>query len=205
MSQLIKTGLAIIFGIIITLWYKSCHENIEIVEVVVPEKPGTFEPQKPIYIYKKDTLYVNKWITKDSIIEVVLNNPVNDSLDNAYKDAMSEIERYKMYISSIQIKDFRNTFEDQFLRIDVTGQVQGDLKFIKSDYLIKERTIPISIKKDPRRFLIGTHIQTSLSDFNYSLNIGLQDRKGSIYRLGYARMYHSNYILLGWDYSLFTF
>ena len=115
--------------------------------IIIPAKEGEFKAQKPIYIRDTVTVYKTKWKTATDTIEVVTENPVNDSLALAYQQAKDSLDRFKMYLNSIQIRQFKNNFEDENITIDITGEVQGQLNWIKPKYKIKEQEIEVPAKK----------------------------------------------------------
>ena len=118
----------------------------ETTTVTIPEQKGEFEAQKPVYITQTDTVYRTKWKTATDTIEISTENPVNDSLVLAYQNLQDSLERFKMYLDAIQIRKFKNTFEDEYLELTISGEVQGKLNWIKPDYKIKERTIEVPQK-----------------------------------------------------------
>ena len=122
--------------------------------VTIPEEKGEFKEQKPVYITDTVTVYKTKWKTTTDTIEIITENPVNDSLALAYQQTKDSLNRFKMYLDAIQIKQFSNTFEDEYQIINITGEVQGQLNWIKPKYTIKERQIEVPVK----RFGIGPYI-----------------------------------------------
>lgn len=179
------------------------------IEVDIPEVSGDFEPQKPMHSNTGDSIVI-KWKEK----EILVPNPVNDSLAIAYQklsdsltSAQAEIERYKMYLNAIQIRDFESYFEDEYLELTITGKVQGKVKSIKPQYTIKERTVETQVqpKQTVFRLLGGLEFgnNTSFNDFRYKANLGFQNRKGNIFSLGYERYNGQDYIFAAYDFSIF--
>ena len=194
--------VALIAGVLLFLWIKGCDRNSDDGTVIIPPIDGEFEPQKPIYVDRTDTVYVTRWRTKTDTIEIETENPVNDSLAIAYQKALDSIDRYKMFLDAIQIRNFENIFEDDTIKITVTGEVQGQLNWLKPIYHIKEREIDVPVTR--LRLLAGGEVggSTSISNFQYKLNLGLQNKKGDIYRLGYARQHSEDIIWVGFDFSI---
>ena len=195
---------AIIAVLALLLWFNGCQqEEDKGIEVEIPEQEGSFTPQKPTYVYKTDTLYVTKWKT----IEIKTKNPVNDSLALAYQKAKDSLDRYKLYLDAISIRDFENIFEDDFVKLTMKGQVQGELKYIQPTYLIKKRTV--TIDSPPQTFLRGLVVleigqNQTMSDFRYKASLGLQNARGNIYRVGFGYENLQQYVYLGYDLSLFN-
>jgi len=187
----------VIAFLVLVFFFKGCGERGS-TTITTPEIEGDFEEQEPIYIKGKDSI-ITKWKTK----EIKTPNPVNDSLAIAYKGAKDSLERYKLYLSAIQIKTFKNTFEDKYLKLSLTGRVQGDLLGITPKYTIKSQEI--EVPETSLRFLVGGGIGNNLNfnDFTYRVNLGIQNGNGNIVRGGYSRMRGQDYIFLGYDVSLF--
>ena len=194
---------AIVALLLAFLFFRECTRETKVVRVTVPAVEGEFKPQKPVYITETDTLYITKW--KDR--KIYTENPVNDSLAVAYQQAMDSLSRYKLYLDAIQIRSFRNIFENDTIKITVEGEVQGELRYLKPSYLIKEREIDVEVPETKLRLLAGAEIgnNTNFSDFQYKLNVGLQNKKGGIYRLGYSRENFEDIIWIGYDFSILNF
>ena len=191
----------IIAILLFVLFFKGCGDRGS-TTITTPEIEGDFEEQEPIYITNTDTVYITKWETLTDTIEVETKNPANDSLDLAYKSA-KDLERYKLFRSATQIKTFKNTFEDEYLKLSLTGSVQGDLLGITPKYTIKSQEV--EVPETSLRFLVGGGIGNNLSfnDFTYRVNLGIQNGSGNIVRGGYSRMRGQDYIFIGYDVSLF--
>jgi hypothetical protein len=187
--------------LLFVLWFKGCSQEPTTVPVTIPEISGEFEPQEPIYIKGKDSV-ITRWETR----EIKTQNPVNDSLALAYQEVKDSLERYKMYLTAIQIRDFSNTYEDEFVKFHLTGQVQGELNWIKPNYTIKERKIDVPVPQMKFRLLAGAEIGNNLllNDFRWKANLGLQNAKGNIFRLGYGKEALQDYFYLGYDVSIFS-
>ena len=150
-------------------------QNTRIVKV--PEIHNVFKPGKVVYL--KDTVYLKEYVTKWKTVEIKTQNPVNDSLALAYQIQTDSLERYKMYLRSIEIREFTSIFEDDFIKIDINGKVQGDVKYLQPTYHIKEREITLKntfriglgasyIDKKP---FISAGAVTNYFIFNYHLNL----------------------------------
>ena len=204
MKTFVKTYLPyiIIAVLLVLFWVNGCQRGDDDGIVTVPPVDGEFKPQKPVYI-KGDTVYVTKWKTRTDTIIVETPNPVNDSLAVAYQKAKDSLERYKMFLDAIQIRNFENIFEDEYLKLTVTGEVQGHLNWLKPEYHIKEREVQVPVTR--LRLLAGAEVGTDLNDFRYKLNLGIQNREGNIYKLGYAREGMNDVFWLGYEMSVLNF
>ena len=202
MNSILKYAVSFIMGAVFCLlFFKSCEQTE--IEITVPEVTGTIPSVNPTEI-DHDTIYIDRWRVKDSIITVKLKNPVNDSLAVAYKNATDEIERYKLYLQSIQIKKYSQEFDDEYLNLTVFGDVQGDIKKMGLDYTLKERKVKTKVPETVFRITLGGQVRTDfgLSDPSYDITTGLQGRKGNILRLGYSRMDGKDYLLAGYEFSI---
>ena len=139
--------IAILLGLLI---FRDKEKEI----ITIPAKTGSFEPQEPIYITRTDTVFKTKWRTATDTIEIVTENPVNDSLALAYQKAQDSLERFKLYLDAIQIRQFENTFENSYLKLTIKGEVQGKLNYIRPQWELKPREIEV-----PKKRLINLGIQ----------------------------------------------
>lgn len=197
------TGLVILGFLLI----KACKKP-EKVYITVPATTGKFEKQKPIYIVDKETVYVTKWKTKDNIVSVETENPVNQDLVDKYQSATDSIERFKILLDAIQVRDFTLHFIDSVLDITIDGTTQGEIDYVEPRYTIKEKTFPIPVppvSKPTFILLGGAEVRSSIKQFDYNVNLGLQNPKGHIYRLGYSKQPNGNFIMVGYDYPLLQF
>ena len=157
--------------------------------ITIPEIHNVFKPSKVIYL--TDTLEIEKikYVTKWKTIEVKTQNPVNDSLALAYTKQSDSIKRFKMYLQSIEINEFTSFFEDDFIKIDINGEVQGSVNYIQPTYTIKEKDIRLKnlfnvglglslISLDP--YVSGLVVTNNFS-FAYHLNpFDVREINGSV-------------------------
>lgn len=201
----IKIIAFIVIAFLVFVFFFDRCGNQEGTTVKTPEIEGNFEEQEPIYIPTIDTVYVDRWETVTDTIEIEVKNKVNDSLALAYKSAKDSLERYKLFRNAIQIRTFKNTFEDEYLKLSLTGRVQGHLLGITPNYTIKPREI--EVEGVSLRFLVGGGIGNNLgfNDFTYRVNLGVQNGSGNIARMSYSRMRGQDYVFIDYDISLFEF
>ena len=179
MVKIIKYLVAVIIIMGVIIYYLTQNTRV----IKIPEIHNVFKPSKVIYL--TDTLEVEKikYITKWKTIEIKTQNPVNDSLASAYKKQSDSIKRFKMYLQSIEIKKFTSFFEDDFIKIDITGEVQGSVNYIQPTYLIKEREITLKNTFkiglgasfiDNKPFITGAAVT---NDFVFSYHLNLNNIK----------------------------
>lgn len=139
----LKKYLPYILLLIVGFFAWDSYHNPKVIKV--PAIVGNIQPAPITYLEPKGETFNVLW--RDKVIE--RQNPVNDSLFKAYKDLEQkykdtelELERTKMYLDAITIRDFESTFEDKYLKVNLKGTVQGYLKNVEIErYEIKEREI----------------------------------------------------------------
>lgn len=204
----------LIAALLFILFLQNCEggknkiNEPQTIEVDIPEVSGDFEPQEPVHIVP-DTVYITKW----KEVKIKTPNPVNDSLVIAYQKlsdsltaAQAELERFKMYLDAVQIRDFESHFEDDFLKLTISGKVQGKVNSLKTDYTIKSRSAQITPKRTIFRLLGGLEIgnNTSFNEFRYKVNLGFQNAKGNIFGASYERWNGQDYVWARYEFSIFS-
>ena len=174
----------IIIGIIILIisffigrW--TSPKETEIVKVTIPELSG----KSPIIINPKPLIqFKDSLVYKDSLI--ITENPFNKELADKYINLESETERLKEYIKSIEVRKYKIPFENDTIKIVGNVEVQGELKSLNYDWMIKQKTlnIPIEIKKPTMNLLLGGSVSNSieLDKFNFNANVGIQRKNGDL-------------------------
>lgn len=194
---------AVILVLIILLTWKRCGKNTEYIKIKVPAVTGNFKPQVPTYIPRDKPVIVELQGRKTEI-----ENPVNDSLLKAFQSAQQENDSLKqllLYVDAIQIREFKNHFEDEYLSLDVFTTAQGYVKNVRTDYTIKEREVIHELESTRLRILLGGQLGTN-RDFNsmlYKLDLGFQNAKGNIIEGSYLRINGEDYGLIGGKLSVF--
>jgi hypothetical protein len=183
----------------IVLFMRGCSGS----EIPINSKPisKTFESSKPTHTIITDTVVLTKYVKSDkSNVQYIeqLKDKIyniqysNDSLVANFKNVHDTI-KIKEYEKATQLNLFDKTFEDNFIKADINGVVQGEVKDLGFTYTRKPQPIP-QVKF---RLLAGLGIST-----NQSLNasLGFQNSKGSILEVGYDTNRNFN---LGYKVSLF--
>lgn len=169
--------LILILSFFIGRW--TSPKETKIVKVTIPELSGN----SPIIINPKPLIQVkDSLIYKDSLI--VTENPFNKELADKYINLESETERLKEYIKSIELRKYKIPFENDTIRIIGDVEVQGELKSLKYNWFIKQRTIdiPVDIKKPTMNLLLGGSVSNTvkLDKFNFNANVGIQRKNGDL-------------------------
>ena len=174
----------IIIGIIILIisffigrW--TSPKETKIVKVTIPELSG----KSPIIINPKPLIqFKDSLVYKDSLI--ITENPFNKELADKYINLESETERLKEYIKSIEVRKYKIPFENDTIKIIGNVEVQGELKSLNYDWMIKQKTlnIPIEIKKPTMNLLLGGSVSNTikLDKFNLNANLGIQRKNGDL-------------------------
>lgn len=211
-------------GIMIMLWFRGCSDDCgnSTTNVKVPEVTGNFRPEKPdheqitkssykvhLNSSKKDEHVSSKGVYDNNMDSSYMDSLVNEllaeneKLSRDFYFASDSLKKLK-YDKAIRLNLFTKTFEDENVKIDMSGIVRGEVQSIQPFYTIKEREIKTDIRQKEVKFrmLAGGSVGNSI-DFQkpvFSANIGFQNKKGNILRAGFDT---EKRLLIGYDFSLF--
>jgi len=118
-----------IISIVIILFLLNCQGEKDIIKV-----PVRIEVPIPGVEGKTDTIYVPKPILVEAPKET-------DTHLEAYLATKDSLERLRLYLDAITIREYRNEFEDDTIKIDTWSRVRGELLAQSNEYYIKPRTI----------------------------------------------------------------
>jgi len=118
-----------IISIIIILFLVNCQGEKDIIKV-----PVRIEVPIPGIEGRTDTIYVPKPI----LVEVPKET---DTHLEAYLATKDSLERLRLYLDAITVREYRNEFEDDTIRINTWSRVRGELLAQSNEYFIKPRTI----------------------------------------------------------------
>ena len=174
----------IIIGIIVLIlsffigrW--TSPKEVKIITITIPEISG----ESPVIINPKPLIQTkDSLIYKDSLI--ITENPFNKELADKYINLESETERLKEYIKSIEVRKYKVPFENDTIKIVGDVEVQGELRSLKYNWIIKERILdtPVNLKKPTMNLLFGGSVSNSieLDKFNFNANVGIQRKNGDL-------------------------
>jgi hypothetical protein len=210
--------LAIVF--IIAFLFRKCNSDYNKlksnnkVTIVIPAKNREFKQvvpeQKVITIQKivkgETTLVLDPKYRKknDSLLKVIDNLIAeNNELIKNFKGSNGNV-RNSMYENAIKLKSFEKVFDDSLVNIKFNGIVRGDVKSISSSYTIKQQSV--KVKETKFRFLTGLEVGSNIKtpELTYKLNLMGQNAKANIYEVSLQNVNNQNYIMAGFNYSLFT-
>lgn len=167
----------IIILILCVLLFKCCTKKpVDTKEIIIKETIKVFDT---VYKIKHDTIDRKNPINKKLIAE---NNEPQKKYNKATPEGKDSI-----YAEAISIKDFSHTFEDSLSKVDVNGQVRGEVLNMFATVTLKERKIPITQSEVKYRVLAGGLIQQS-DKTQYNALLGFQSKKGHIYLGGYSKI-----------------
>lgn len=191
-----------LFTMIILFFVQKCTPEPSIANtqtITTKEVKGKFEAVKPVHEpIEKSSLTENLPIgqnlskndkSKESDsekkalqdkIELLLD--FNAQLEELYLKA-SQPKKDSLYKESIQLNKFSQTFDDENVKIDVSGIARGTVQSIKADYNIKKQPIK------ERVFALKTGVEygntTTLSNSVFKGNLEFENKKGNSFSYGY--------------------
>lgn len=190
--------------LILIFFIGRCSKPVEVktipIKVQVPGISGssdTIYKPVPLISYKDSLVY------KDTTL--FTENPYNKELADKYTSLKGETERLQEYLKSIQIKEYKVPYEDEYIKITGNFKTQGELLSTQYDYDIKPREITALVpQKETKLALyagggIGTNLQLDKAVFNAQL--GLQNAKGDIYTIQYGT---DKTIQVGYQFRIFN-
>lgn len=201
MREITKLILAIAVLIAVAGLFGKCSDENETIEI--PEIKNEFQEHTPKVIVR-DTVFITKWKSKNMVIEVPTLNPVNDSLVQLYMKTKDSLERFKMYLAAVEIKDFTDYYNDDNLELFLHGQVQGTVNWIKPSYVIKKREIPVKQNSPTFKILVGSEILASENQIGLGIRAGVQTKKGAIIGAGFTNIDGENFISAGYSFPLIS-
>jgi hypothetical protein len=194
------------------LWFKGCSNGQKVSnnEVVIKEVTKTLPADTLVKIVP---ITVEQWY-KDAKSENKLKADIKEMYSRllnyeeetawmqeefAHKDSIQKAELYRL---ATQLKAFESQFEDEHIKLTINGILAGgNVKEITPTYTIKERTV--NVPQTKFRLLAGGGISNTLT-FDKPLlnaNLGFQNAKGNIIRLGYDS---EKRIFVGYEFSVFS-
>jgi hypothetical protein len=174
------------------LWLNGCSNKgrgitITSAKVTVPEVKGSFDSKKPnhtpIVINANNKTNVQKGETAFYENEIDKMIAESEKLKQDFDKANDSIKKLQ-YSIAIKLNKFNSVFEDDAVKIDINGIVQGEVKEVTPSYTIKERKVevPVKAKETTFRVLAGIEVgnNTALNDFKAKANLIFQNRKGNV-------------------------
>lgn len=185
----------LLFGIALILLFtilKSCGYSVEkqskTVKVdtiirYIPKKVNTFKTDTFEVVKYKYKYIDNSAKYKAIIADLKQKKRISDKLNKdsiAFKNALLEALRKRKYT-----KTFKDSVLTAFVEVETTGFADNiKLKYETKEHAVKETVIT---KLQEPRYMFYTGVNSSFSSDSFTLgaSLGLKDKKGYIYSLGY--------------------
>jgi hypothetical protein len=179
-------GWILLLGV---LFFRGCNPEPQIAEKIkiqTKEIKGkaiikTNVVHVPITKKVRDTAGVGFYVSQiDKLFEE--NNRMQ--MEFLKMDSLQQIEAYN---KAIEINAFKQSFDDDYINAQVSGEVSGKIHAIKFDYTIKPQTMEVDAPKVRNHLYLGVNVANSLSLNKplFSASIGIQNKKSNILSIGF--------------------
>ena len=193
--RMLKWVIVIGFAILIGILLRKCkvEPSVTTQKVTTKEVKGSFKPTEPkntviennYYVDGKKQLSSNDKFYQEQIDKLLAENQKLIELFSEKPDA----EKDSVYKEAIKLNEFSQTFDDDKVKIDVSGIAQGKVKTIKADYFIKPQKIDVEVKQKQRIFALklggeyGNSLELNKGVFKG--NIEFENKKGNSFSYSY--------------------
>ena len=184
-------GIAILIGILL----RKCkgEPSVTTQKVTTKEVKGGYKYVEPKNTVIENNYYVNgkkQPASNDKFLQEQIDKLLaeNQKLVELFSEK-SEAEKDSLYKEAIKLNEFSQTFDDEKVKIDVSGITQGKVKVIKADYFIKPQKIDVEVKQKQRIFALklggeyGNSIELNKGVFKG--NIEFENKKGNSFSYSY--------------------
>lgn len=173
----------------IVLFFRGCNTELQTTEkikVVTKEIKGktiikTNIVHVPITKKVRDTAGVGFYVGQ---IDKLFAENNRMQLEFIKMDSLQKIEAYN---KAIEIKAFKERFQDSYIDAYVSGNVAGEVKEMRFNYTIKSRTTEVDLPKVKNKYFVGFGVSNN-SQFNaplFNASIGIQNKKSNILSIGF--------------------
>ncbi|QRE03504.1 hypothetical protein [Flavobacterium psychrophilum] len=196
LKQLSQCLLMLAIAIVFMCAFHKCNRSTTTQKVTTKEVSGSFKLKdvvnKPIYtvVKTKKQPYINsEQLKNDEFLQNEIDRLLaeNKKQLNEFANANDSLQLL-LYEKSIQLNEFSQTFDDDKIKIDVSGLSQGTIKNIKANYTIKSQKIDVVVKKE-RIFALKTGLEygnsIELNKGLFKANLEFENRKENSYSIGY--------------------
>ena len=141
-----------------------------------------------------------KAIIKTNIVHVPITKKVRDTagvgfyvsqIDKLFEEnnrmqmeflKMDSLQQIEAYNKAIEINAFKQSFNDDYINAQVSGEVSGKIHAMKFDYTIKAQTLEVDAPKVRNHIYLGVNVANSLSLNKplFGASIGMQNKRGNI-------------------------
>ena len=174
-------GWVLLFGV---LFFKGCNpepQTAEKIKIVTKEVKGSIVMNEkviniPIVRTIKDTAGTGYYVNQ---IDKLFDENNKMQLEFLKMDSLSKIEAYN---KAIQINAFKQSFDDNYINAQVTGEVAGEVKQMRLDYTIKPQELKVDAPKPKNNLYLGINVANNLQLNKplFSAGIGIKNKRGNI-------------------------
>jgi hypothetical protein len=177
----------IILGLLIYIFinrsYNSSPSKNNYQKFQTKEIVGKFEPlikPKPIPSNKQ---YITK-LKKGG--KLITNYPTDSMLVKSYEKA-TDSTKTNMFVEQVQIRPYKNDFEDKYIKISMFSKVRGELLEIAPEYTIKPQVDSIKVKETTFAIYGGAGLYSSpdATKTGFKVNLRFQNKKGDLFSASY--------------------
>lgn len=195
-------GFLIAFFVFLFIHKYTCDVSPSVAMTKIKEEKGKFEAIKPINIpimanspqlkkgqkVSKNVKSENDKWTNSTTLEneyyIAELEKENEQLSRAYYLANDSVKKL-MFEKANELNKFSQTFDDDKVKIDVSGVSRGTVESIKADYTIKEKQIPTKEQIFALRGGLEVGSQLPISSPIFKGNIEFENKKGNSFSYGY--------------------
>lgn len=174
----------VIILLLVTLFLSHCNRKPKRPDVIeIPAIEGVLSDSLPKEVIK-DSVFIYR--LRDTIIKY--NRPIDTVYIKEFIKAPVE-KKIEKYMEATAKREYKDTVEDEDIKLDYTANTEGKLIDIKFDYTIKPRTIEIPKPKEPVFTLYGGagfKTTTTLESVTPTFSVGVAGKKGNIYQVQYG-------------------
>jgi hypothetical protein len=144
-------------------------------------------------------------IIKTNIVHVPITKKVSDTagvgfyvsqIDKLFEEnnrmqmeflKMDSLQQIEAYNKAIEINAFKQSFNDDYINAQVSGEVSGKIHAMKFDYTIKPQTMEVDLPKVRNHLYLGVNVANSLplNKPLFGASIGMQNKKSNILSIGF--------------------
>jgi hypothetical protein len=170
--------------LIIVLFFRGCNTELQTAEkikVVTKEIKGSIVTKEkvinvPIVRTVKDTAGTGFYVNQiDKLFEE------NNKMQNEFLK-MDSLQQIQAYNKAIEINAFKQSFDDNYINAQVSGEVMGNVKQMRLDYTIKPQELKVDAPKPKNNLYLGLNVANNLQLNKplFSAGIGIKNKRGNI-------------------------
>lgn len=188
----------------LVLFFRGCNPTPQIAEkikVVTKEIKGetiikTNIVHVPITKKVRDTSGVGFYVSQ---IDKLFDENNRMQLEFQQMDSLAQIQAYN---KAIEIRQFKEDFEDDNIKAYVNGNVFGEVKEMRFNYTIKSRTTEVEAPKTRNHIYLGVNVANTLQLDKplFYAELGLMNKKGNLLKVAFDT---DKRVYLGFNKKLF--